>query len=193
MGEEAAELGRATSHPATPAALAMAGLAAWKRGDLDELARLSDEALAVTEELHLPVGLHAANLAGVRGLVSGQLDEAERWFAIALEAPDADDAPVQWLVTATDRVLAAAYAKSPHSPRLTDAARRTDPRSPDPAWRLRMAWSGRGGDRRRPGRGAPPRSVRSTKPSRRARGSSRAWRGPSRRRSMPVEAMSETR
>ena len=66
-GEEAAELGRATSHPATPAALALAGLAAWKRGDLDELARLSDEAISVTEELRLPLGLHAANLAGCAG------------------------------------------------------------------------------------------------------------------------------
>ena len=139
-GEEAAELGRATSHPATPAALALAGLAAWKRGDLDELARLSDEAIAATEELQLPVGLHAANLAGVRGLVSGQLDEAEHWFAIALEAPDADAAPVQWLVTATDRALAAAYAKSPQSLDLTEAlvARIPDHPTPHGAY----AWHG---------------------------------------------------
>ena len=130
-GEEAAELGRATSHPATPAALALAGLAAWKRGDLDELARLSDEAISVTEELQLPVGLHAANLAGVRGLVSGQLDDAEHWFAIVLEAPDAAAAPVQSLVTATDRALAAACTRSrpsrPTSPRRSSPASQTTP------------------------------------------------------------------
>ena len=102
----------------------------------------------------------------MRGLVSGQLDEAEHWFAIALEAPDADAAPVQWLVTATDRALAAAYAKSPQSLDLTEAlvARIPDHPTPHGAY----AWHGAAeavmdDD---PAEGAPSRSAR----ARRGRG-----------------------
>ena len=131
-GEEAAVLGRAAGHPGTPSVLAAAGLAAWKRGDLDELRAHADDALATAGALGLPVGLDVANVIGVHGLVTGDLDDAERWFAAALSASDAPDNPVQRMVTATDRVLAAAYAKSDRAAALTEALIAAIPDHPTP-------------------------------------------------------------
>ena len=131
-GEAAAELGRAIGHRATPTALALAGLAAWKRGDLDELARFCNESIAAREELQVPLGLVAANIVGVNALVRGQLDEAERWFAAGLDAHDAYDNPIQRLVTATDRVLAAAYGKSKSTAALTAQLLADIPEHPTP-------------------------------------------------------------
>ncbi|HTN81216.1 MAG TPA: BTAD domain-containing putative transcriptional regulator [Acidimicrobiales bacterium] len=131
-GEEAAVLGRAAGHPGTPSVLAAAGLAAWKRGDLDELRAHADDALATAGALGLPIGLDVANVIGVHGLVTGDLDDAERWFAAALSASDAPDNPVQRMVTATDRVLAAAYAKSDRAAALTEALIAAIPDHPTP-------------------------------------------------------------
>jgi hypothetical protein len=141
-GEEAAALGRAVGHPLTPNALASAALGAWKRGDLLELQRLGQEALEVTAELGLPLGLTVANVVGVHAMVTGRLDEAQEWFARSLETHDAATKPVQRLMTMTDRVLSATYSASPDIGRLVEELIANIPEGPTPHGAY--AWHGAG-------------------------------------------------
>ena len=141
-GEEAALLGRAVGHPLTPNALATAGLGAWKRGDLVAMQRLGQEALDVTAELRLPLGLTVANLIGVAAMVTGRLDEAQEWLARSLETHDAAAKPVQRLMAATDRVLSATYSGSGGTSVLVEELLASIPEGPTPHGAY--AWHGAG-------------------------------------------------
>ena len=140
-GEEAAELGRATSHPATPAALALAGLAAWKRGRSRRAGspqRRGDRgdrgaAAARRAPRREPRGGARAGRVGSSTTPStGSRSRSKR--------PTRMPPRCSRLVTATDRALAAAYAKSPQSLHLTEAlvARIPDHPTPHGAY----AWHG---------------------------------------------------
>ena len=141
-GEDAAALGRAVGHPLTPNALAGAGLGAWKRGDLDAMLRLGQEALDVTQQLGLPLGLTTANAIGTHAMVTGRLDEAQEWLARAIDSDDADTKPIQRLISLTDRVLSATYSGSNDMSGLVEDLIASIPDLPTPHGAY--AWHGAG-------------------------------------------------
>jgi hypothetical protein len=112
-GEDAAALGRAVRHPDTPGALVAAGIAAWKRGDLDGLARYALESRALSAELGVPDSCLVVNAMGSLGLVTGQLDDAVRWFDLALAAGPGAQSAVRSTITRALRTQAAVYGGAP--------------------------------------------------------------------------------
>lgn len=107
---EAAELGRAVAHPATPSTMAIAGFGLWERGDLDGALRHGHQGLALAEQLGVAPDYFLIDLFGVHALVTGQLEEAVRWLDRAI----ADTGPRATIVRRTIsrgvRVQTAAYA-----------------------------------------------------------------------------------
>jgi predicted ATPase/DNA-binding SARP family transcriptional activator len=111
--EDAVQLGLAVQHPSTPEAMAVAGLGAWKRGDLDGTARFARQAIELAERLGVPDSWITMDLLGVHGLVSGNIDEALTCFDRALRSDAAGPGDPRRLVTRANRVLALAVGNHP--------------------------------------------------------------------------------
>ncbi|MPY92656.1 MAG: AfsR/SARP family transcriptional regulator [Acidimicrobiia bacterium] len=119
-GDDAAALGRAVGHPATAVALVVAGLGAWKRGDLEGARRRADESLAFCAQLGIPEPFLVRNFLGVDGLVTGQLEESVRWLDAALEIEGAEADVVRATLCRAVRVQAATYAGAAWAPAWAD-------------------------------------------------------------------------
>ena len=118
--EDAARLGKAADHPATTEALGVAAVGAWKRGDLDQAARLAQQGIDLAIEHGDIECCLAADMMGVHGLVTGQLDEARRWLDRAADTSIARASEVRRVVIASTVVMASAYGSQPDAGQLAD-------------------------------------------------------------------------
>ncbi|MGY6501340.1 MAG: BTAD domain-containing putative transcriptional regulator [Acidimicrobiales bacterium] len=107
------DLSRSVDHSELPGVLAVAGLSAWKGGDLERADRLLDEAIQTSLRRGADCDAYAMVTAGTVAAARGDLDGAERLYRTALDLPDVRQDPLIRAETWAALVAALSYRHDP--------------------------------------------------------------------------------